>query len=57
MGAAMRLTIVDTLRVGEILAQVTRAEIMPRFGRLSAGQVRAKSSRFDVVTGQVPQFL
>src|SRR4029453_6981665 len=50
MGAAMRLTIADVLRVGEILARVARAEIMPRFGKLSAGQVRAKSSRFDVVT-------
>lgn len=46
----MRLTIADALRVGEILAQVARVEIMPRFGRLSAGQVRAKASRFDVVT-------
>jgi fructose-1,6-bisphosphatase/inositol monophosphatase family enzyme len=46
----MRLTIADVLRVGEILAQAARAELMPRFGRLSAGQVRAKSSRFDVVT-------
>ena len=46
----MRLTIADALRVGEILARAARAELMPRFGRLSAGQVRAKSSRFDVVT-------
>src|SRR5689334_15426696 len=46
----MRLTIADALRVGEILAQAARAELMPRFGRLSAGQVRAKSSRFDIVT-------
>ena len=46
----MRLTIADALRVDEILARVARAELMPRFGRLSAGQVRAKSSRFDVVT-------
>jgi fructose-1,6-bisphosphatase/inositol monophosphatase family enzyme len=46
----MRLTIADVLRVGEILARAARAELMPRFGRLSAGQVRAKSSRFDVVT-------
>jgi fructose-1,6-bisphosphatase/inositol monophosphatase family enzyme len=46
----MRLTIADALRVGEILARAARTELMPRFGRLSAGQVRAKSSRFDVVT-------
>ena len=46
----MRLTIADALRVDEILARAARAELMPRFGRLSAGQVRAKSSRFDVVT-------
>ena len=46
----MRLTIADALRVGEILARAAQAELMPRFGRLSAGQVRAKSSRFDVVT-------
>jgi len=46
----MRLTIADALRVGEILARAARAELMPRFGRLSAGQVRTKSSRFDVVT-------
>lgn len=44
----MRLT--DALRVGEILAQAARAEIMPRFGALTTGQVREKSSRFDVVT-------
>ena len=46
----MRLTIDDALQVGEILSQAARTEIMPRFGRLAAGQVREKSSRFDVVT-------
>ena len=46
----MRLTIDDALRVGEFLAEAARTEIMPRFGRLTAGQVREKSSRFDVVT-------
>src|SRR4029453_3527691 len=46
----MRVTMADALRVGEILARAARAELMPRFGRLSVGQMRAKSSRFDVVT-------
>lgn len=44
----MRLA--DALRVGEILSAGARAEIMPRFGALTAGQVREKSSSFDVVT-------
>jgi fructose-1,6-bisphosphatase/inositol monophosphatase family enzyme len=46
----MRFTINDALRVGEILFEASQAEIMPRFGRLAAGQIREKSSRFDVVT-------
>jgi fructose-1,6-bisphosphatase/inositol monophosphatase family enzyme len=46
----MRLTVRDALRVAEILSRAARAEIMPRFGALTAGQVREKSSRFDVVT-------
>jgi len=46
----MRFTTGDALRLGEILASAARSEIMPRFGRLTAGQVREKSSRFDVVT-------
>lgn len=46
----MPFTIRDALRLGEILSSVARAEIMPRFGALGAGQVREKSSRFDVVT-------
>jgi fructose-1,6-bisphosphatase/inositol monophosphatase family enzyme len=46
----MRFTIGDALRVGEILSHAARTEIMPRFGALAAGQVREKSSRFDVVT-------
>ena len=40
----------DALRIGEILSQAAQAEIMPRFGALGAGQVRQKSSRFDIVT-------
>lgn len=46
----MRFTMDDALRVGEILSSAARTEIMPRFGRLVAGQIREKSSRFDVVT-------
>ncbi|MFC7738375.1 inositol monophosphatase family protein [Roseomonas sp. GCM10028921] len=46
----MRFAFDDALRVGEILLEAAQAEIMPRFGRLAAGQVREKSSRFDVVT-------
>ena len=46
----MRLTIDDALRLGDILFRAARAEIMPRFGRLTAEEVREKSSRFDVVT-------
>lgn len=40
----------DAARVGEILARVAQAEIMPRFRTLSADQVRQKSSSFDLVT-------
>lgn len=43
-------TLSDALRIGEILSRASRTEIMPRFGELAAGQVREKSSRFDVVT-------
>ena len=46
----MRLTIDDALRLGDILFRAAQAEIMPRFGRLIAGEVREKSSRFDIVT-------
>ena len=45
-----RFTIHDALQIGEILSRVAQAELMPRFGRLIADQVRQKSSRFDVVT-------
>jgi fructose-1,6-bisphosphatase/inositol monophosphatase family enzyme len=37
-------------RVGEILAFAARTEIMPRFRRLTATQVREKSSPLDLVT-------
>jgi fructose-1,6-bisphosphatase/inositol monophosphatase family enzyme len=46
----MRFTLGDALRVSEILSHAAQAEIMPRFGALTAGQVREKSSRFDIVT-------
>lgn len=36
--------------VGAILARAARAEILPRFRTLGAGQVRQKSSAFDIVT-------
>ena len=40
----------DIRRVGEILAFAGRTEIMPRFRRLTATQVREKSSPLDLVT-------
>jgi len=46
----MQFALSDALRIGEILSLAARTEIMPRFGELVAGQVREKSSRFDVVT-------
>src|SRR5260370_19518063 len=36
--------------VGEILAFAARTEIMPRFRKLTAAQIRRKSSAFDLVT-------
>jgi fructose-1,6-bisphosphatase/inositol monophosphatase family enzyme len=46
----MQLSKNDALRIGAILAQVAQAEIMPRFQRLAAHQVKQKSSSFDLVT-------
>ena len=40
----------DIQRVGEILAAVAQSEIMPRFRRLTAAQIRRKTSAFDLVT-------
>ena len=40
----------DIRRVGEILAEAARAEIMPRFQRLTRAQIRQKTSAFDLVT-------
>src|SRR5438874_10657527 len=37
-------------RVGDILAAAARSEIMPRFRKLTAAQIRRKSSAFDLVT-------
>jgi len=36
--------------VAALLREAARTEIMPRFRRLAAGEVRAKSSAFDLVT-------
>jgi fructose-1,6-bisphosphatase/inositol monophosphatase family enzyme len=46
----MPLTQQDALAIGEILARAGREQIMPRFQRLRDGEVRQKSSAFDVVT-------
>jgi fructose-1,6-bisphosphatase/inositol monophosphatase family enzyme len=46
----VRFTLGDAVRIGEILSCAAQAEIMSRFGALTAGQVREKSSRFDIVT-------
>jgi fructose-1,6-bisphosphatase/inositol monophosphatase family enzyme len=40
----------DACKVGEILSEVARAEIMPRFRGAIASSTREKSSAFDVVT-------
>lgn len=40
----------DIRRVGDLLASAARSEIMPRFRNLATGDVREKSSAFDVVT-------
>jgi fructose-1,6-bisphosphatase/inositol monophosphatase family enzyme len=46
----MRFAFDDANRIGGILSRAAEAEIMPRFGALTVGQVREKSSRFDIVT-------
>ena len=46
----MPLSLGDLHRVGDLLASVAEAEIMPRFRNLSPVNVREKSSAFDVVT-------
>ncbi|KHJ55013.1 inositol monophosphatase [Aureimonas altamirensis] len=40
----------DTDRLADILRQAARSEIMPRFRRLSAGDIREKTSAVDLVT-------
>ena len=40
----------DTLTLAHILRDVAKAEIMPRWRSLSEGQIRQKSSAFDLVT-------
>jgi fructose-1,6-bisphosphatase/inositol monophosphatase family enzyme len=40
----------ELLRVGQILAAAAREEIMPRFRKLHAAQIRQKSSAIDIVT-------
>ena len=40
----------DIHQLGAILAQAARDEIMPRFGRLTSGQIRQKTSAADLVT-------
>src|SRR5258706_5171980 len=49
-GEHMAFSVTDIQTVGEILAFAARTEIMPRFGRLAPGQIRRKSSVFDLVT-------
>jgi fructose-1,6-bisphosphatase/inositol monophosphatase family enzyme len=46
----MRFSRDDALRIGDILAEAARTQIMPRFGTLVGEQIREKSSAFDVVT-------
>ncbi len=40
----------DLHRVGQIIAAAAREEIMPRFRKLHAAQIRQKSSAIDIVT-------
>src|SRR5579862_1684656 len=40
----------DLHQVGAALAVAARTEIMPRFGKLRANEIRQKSSAIDVVT-------
>jgi len=46
----MTFSAADIRRVGEILADAARREIMPRFRRLAPGQIRRKTSAIDLVT-------
>jgi fructose-1,6-bisphosphatase/inositol monophosphatase family enzyme len=46
----MKFARTDALQVAQILTDAAEAEIMPRFRRLVATEVREKSSTFDIVT-------
>ncbi len=46
----MLLTLSDALHLDEILRSAARTEIMPRFRKLGAGAVRAKTGPLDLVT-------
>lgn len=46
----MKLSAAEATEIAALLAEAARAEIMPRFRRLAAGEVRAKTSAFDLVT-------
>lgn len=46
----MRITAAHAAEVAALLRAAARAEIMPRFRRLAAGEIRTKSSAFDLVT-------
>jgi len=46
----VRISAAQASDVAVLLRQAAQAEILPRFRRLAAGEVRAKSSAFDLVT-------
>jgi fructose-1,6-bisphosphatase/inositol monophosphatase family enzyme len=46
----VKLSHADATRIGNIIAEVGRTEIMPRFRRVREIEVRTKTSAFDVVT-------
>jgi len=46
----MQFSLSDLRRVGAILADAARVEVMPLFRRLVPDQIRQKTSTFDVVT-------
>jgi fructose-1,6-bisphosphatase/inositol monophosphatase family enzyme len=50
MPPSMTFTRSDAQRVANILRDAAQAEILPRFRNLSAGAVRQKTSRLDLVT-------
>ncbi|MFL1461321.1 inositol monophosphatase family protein [Roseococcus sp. DSY-14] len=46
----MRITAGQAAQVAALLREAARLEVLPRFRRLAAGEVRTKSSAFDLVT-------